>query len=726
VSAAREAPPSPERRRPLELWGGVECTVNRVGDRYFDQLAMSGHRDRLDDLDAIASLGVTHVRYPVLWELTAPSADRPIDWSWAHARLERLRELGLKPIVGFVHHGSGPPDTHLLDSKFANGVARYAAEFARRFPWVDAYTPINEPLTTARFSALYGHWYPHAADDRSFVRALLNQLAATRAAMRAVRAVNPSARLVQTEDFGRIGATSAVAYQAEFENERRWLTWDLLSGRVDHAHALRAYLEHNGASALELDGWIAEPCAPDVLGVNHYVTSNRFLHERHELFPAHCRGTNGRQEYADVEEVRVPGHTPAPFRSLLMEVWQRYGRPLAVTEAHIGCTREEQMRWLQEIWSESAAARADGADVLAVTAWALFGSFNWETLVTRDTGHYEPGAFDVRVGAPRPTAIARLLRALPDERHADEHLSRAPGWWRRKAGSQPLDRGGAREPRRRELLIVGAGTLGTAFARVCERRGLAFRLCARRDLDICDEQSLAGALADIRPWGVVNAAGYVRVDDAEHDQERCFRDNSVGPRLVAAACASRGLPLVTYSSDLVFDGEQESPYAERDAVGPLNVYGASKAQAERWVLRAHEDALVIRTSAFFGPWDDYNFVTQVLARLAAGEEVAAIGDLFVSPTYVPHLVDASLDLLIDRAKGIWHLANQGASNWAELALRSATLAGVSTRRLKTVSCSDAMLAARRPRNSALSSERGCLLPTLDHALEEFVGATRSH
>src|SRR5436853_936840 len=157
---------------PLELWAGIECTVNRVGDCYFDQLERNGHSTRISDLDLIAELGVRAVRYPVLWERTAPEGVDKADWSWADARLARLRELGIKPIVGLLHHGSGPRHTSLLDPAFATQFADYARAVGERFEWVENYTPINEPLTTARFSGLYGHWYPHGRDGLIFAQAL--------------------------------------------------------------------------------------------------------------------------------------------------------------------------------------------------------------------------------------------------------------------------------------------------------------------------------------------------------------------------------------------------------------------------------------------------------------------------------------------------------------------------------------------------------------------------
>src|SRR5688572_31176868 len=102
-----------ERKITMELWAGVECTVNRVGDRYFDQLIKNGHDRRLEDLSRFADLGITALRYPVLWERTAPDGLRSARWDWADERLERLRALGIRPIVGLLHHGSGPKSTRL-------------------------------------------------------------------------------------------------------------------------------------------------------------------------------------------------------------------------------------------------------------------------------------------------------------------------------------------------------------------------------------------------------------------------------------------------------------------------------------------------------------------------------------------------------------------------------------------------------------------------------------
>jgi len=229
-------------------------------------------------------------------------------------------------------------------------------------------------------------------------------------------------------------------------------------------------------------------------------------------------------------------------------------------------------------------------------------------------------------------------------------------------------------------------------------------------------------LARHAPWAVVNAAGYVRVDDAEEERDRCRRENVTGAAVLAEACAGRRIQLLSFSSDLVFDGAKDSPYVESDGPRPLNVYGASKAEAEAVILDRCPEALVVRTSAFFGPWDAYNFVTATLRALREGKRVPVVSDVTISATYVPDLVDASLDLLIDGESGLWHLSNPGPVTWLALAERAMDVAGVSSGRIEPRRLDEMGLRAARPRYCALGSERGQLLPPLDDALRRYVAA----
>lgn len=725
---------------PLELWAGLECTLNRVGDRQHDQLALTGHYDREEDLDLLASLGIRTIRYPILWERIERGVPDDEAWAFTDRRMSQLRALGIDPIVGLVHHGSGPLDTNLLDPRFAERLAAFAARVADRYPWVRRFTPVNEPLTTARFAGLYGVWYPHERSPGAMLRVLLTQIRATRLSMAAIRAVRADAQLVQTEDLGKTHATRTLAYQAAFENERRWLTFDMLAGRFGRGHPLRDYAHWAGISDDEIDDAIGDGCSPDLLGINHYVTSERWLDDRLDSYPAHTHGGNHRHRYADVEAVRaLPDGTAGP-RALLGEAWDRYRLPIAVTEAHIGCTREQQLRWLDEVWHSALDARASGADVRAVTAWAAFGARDWSSLVTELRGDYEPGLFDVRAPKPRRTALARMAHALATSGRFEHPALGGPGWWQQPQriayrvadGSDSAFDAAAPHPgpaRRvrpvqgapRPVLVAGAGgTLGSAFARICTERGLAVRALHRRELDITDRAAVDRALDETRAWAIVNAAGWVRVDEAERDPAGCYAANVAGAATLAAACAEHDVRLLTFSSDLVFDGAKAGPYVESDAPSPLGSYGRSKAEAESRVRALLPSALVVRTAAFFGARDDWNFVVCTLRSIRAGEPVDAADDLVVSPTFVPDLVNAALDLLIDGEHGLWHLANEGATTWADLARDVARLAGCDESLVRGRPSSELGFTAPRPCNTALASERGSLMPSLARSVERCV------
>jgi dTDP-4-dehydrorhamnose reductase len=717
----------------LELWAGIECTCNRVGNTYMDQLSRNGHALREDDLSLFADLGIKAIRYPVLWERTAPRGVNTADWSWADARLARLKQLRVRPIVGLVHHGSGPENTQIDSPSFSSGIKEYAAAVARRYPWIDYYTPVNEPLTTARFSCLYGHWYPHRRDDLSFAQALLNQCKATVLAIREIRKINPGAKLVQTEDLGKTYSTPALAYQADFENERRWVTFDLLCGQLTADKPMWHFLRSVGIDRGELDWFIDNPCPPYIMGLNHYVIGERLIDERIDRYPSWTHGGNGLHNYADVEAVRVLAEGIAGWVGLMREAWNRFNLPLAMTEVHLNCHREAQLAWLLEAWQAAEQLRAEDVDVRAVTAWSLLGSYNWSTLVTCDVGDYESGVFDVGNGRPRPTAIAQLMLTLArgDRRvHPAVHES---GWWRRPtrllykpasvAVSHTRDQPNTEQKTGPPLLIAGGnGTLGQAFVQACQQRELTHIVTTRQDLDVTDGTSIQRSIAKYRPWAIVNATGYVRVDQAEEEAEQCHRTNTRGAVNLAETCNYFDVQLITFSSDLVFSGEQQVPYVEADSVAPLNVYGHSKVAAERDVLAAFPRALVIRTSAFFGPWDRYNFLAATLARLERRIPVRAAEDWLVSPTYLPDLVNRCLDLLIDNATGIWHLANEGTTSWADFARQAAVVSGLDSSCVRGCRGASLGLPARRPTFSVLGSQRGRLLPPLEDGVRRFCEA----
>lgn len=692
----------------LEVWGGVECTVARVGDDVRDQLAETGHDRREDDLDRVAALGIRTLRYPILWERVAPDRPDERDWRWTDRRFGRLRELGIAPIAGLLHHGSGPRYTSLVDPAMPQLLAQHAGAVAARYPWIVHYTPVNEPLTTARFSGLYGHWYPHGRDQKAFLRALVNQCQAVILAMRAIRRHQPAARLVQTEDLGKAFATPLLQAQADYENSRRWLSLDLLCGRVDQHHPWHATMLSAGITAAELELLASGEGTPEIIGINHYLTSERYLDEAVGGYPQHHWNTDSSLHYADVEAVRIPdldGQLGPKAR--LLEAWQRYGLPLAVTEAHHGATREEQLRWLREVWQAGGELRTAGVDIRAITVWALFGLVDWSSLLTRRNGHYEPGPFDARGERPRATALGKAAAELVRNGQISHPACEGQGWWRRAgrvygpASSRPPT-----PPSGRTILIAGGqAPLARAVARLVEQRGHAHARLPPAAIAAASPAELVQTPDTGRPWAVIDV-GELRW--ADHEGQAPATDRTA----LAAYCAEHGLAYLAFFSDRVFDGTLARGHVESDPTTAFCRRGTMEAAAERRLQAAHPQALLIRAGTPFGPWERTGFAHWVLHRARSGRPTLASRSHGLTPSYLPDLVHTALDLLIDGEQGIWHLANAGSLSWYEFADRLLDAAGLGRTTLHATDLPSA--------NARLATERGQLLAPVGAAIGRFV------
>jgi dTDP-4-dehydrorhamnose reductase len=729
--------------RPLELWGGHECSLIRTHDSYTDQTVLQGHEHRLGDLHLFAELGLKVLRYPVLWERVSPGDPDERDWRWSDERLRELKRIGIRPLVGLTHHGSGPRHTNLLDEGFAPGLAAHARAVAERYPWVEEWNPVNEPLTTARFSALYGVWYPHhRRDEAGFWLALINQVNAVRLSMKEVRAVNPAARLIQTDDLGFTHATPQMAEQAEFENHRRWASWDLLFGRVVPGHPLWARIAGHGHHR-RLAEIADDPCPPDMIGANYYVAGERLIDHRPENYPGMV-GMDGPGDYANADAARSVERPLLGIEALLDQLWERYRCPIGITETHNVGTRDEQMRWFLEIWRSAETLRGRGVRVEAIAAWSLLGAFDWKTLGVEKKDRYECGIFDLVSGEPRPTALVAMLRALAAGEPPPRNVALAsPGWWRRevrfkhdtegrdlKAVGTLVELPGhipqspAPTIDSAPILITGAtGLLGREFARACERRALPHVLTDRAALNLEDRVSIDEAIRKHRPASVINAAGWSSIDGAEAHPDRCFAANALGPENLGRACRMAEIPLVHISSDMVFGGDKGAPYLEWDETCPVNTYGRSKAEGERRVLSTGADVLLVRSATFFSPHNANNFAISLLRELQNGKSPSAVADRFMSPTYLPDLVDAVLDLLIDGEVGIWHLANSDRTSWAELSRLLAETAGYDPDAIVEVTA-ETRWTARRPVDVTLGSVRGCQLSEVEPAVQRFANDTR--
>lgn len=288
------------------------------------------------------------------------------------------------------------------------------------------------------------------------------------------------------------------------------------------------------------------------------------------------------------------------------------------------------------------------------------------------------------------------------------------------------------------VLIVGAGG---QLARTLLATAPAGTECVGRshaDLDIADAGALASTLHTAQPTLVINGSAYNWVDKAEGEgMEEALRVNALGVGRLAAACRSANVPLVHFSTDLVFDGAQRTLYLEDAPAHPLGVYGASKLAGEHLTLAANPRNLVIRVCRLFGPAPAGriaqkpvgNFPLLMLHLARTQGRVRVVNDQVGSPSYLPDVARGVWELLASEwvqngHGGLFHLSNAGEVSFADYAREIFHLAGVDCT-IDAVSSAEYGAAARRPLYSTLSNARaqGVGVMPLRHwrdALTEFL------
>ena len=272
------------------------------------------------------------------------------------------------------------------------------------------------------------------------------------------------------------------------------------------------------------------------------------------------------------------------------------------------------------------------------------------------------------------------------------------------------------------IVVTGAGgDLGRAFlARAPGHHDvLTFD---REALDVGDHDAVRQSVEPLRADVILNFAAYTRVDENESDQARAFRDNALGPQHLALAARASGAVLLHVSTDYVFDGEKGAPYDETDAPAPLSVYGRAKLAGERFVQQIAPESFVVRVGYVYGGGNDY--LTRAVGALVAGEAVGGLADRWGSPTFVGHLAERILPLVLTGRFGLYHLGGPQPASWFEVLRRVHELTG-SAGSVEPQRAADLGLPAPRPVYSALTSVFTPHLgidpmPPLDEGLKDFV------
>ncbi len=252
------------------------------------------------------------------------------------------------------------------------------------------------------------------------------------------------------------------------------------------------------------------------------------------------------------------------------------------------------------------------------------------------------------------------------------------------------------------------------------------------ELDVTDADAVGRVVRGARPDVVVNASAWNDVDGAETLGAAAFAVNALGPLHLARAASDAAALVVHVSTDFVFDGAQQAPYAEHDCPRPLSVYGASKLAGEHLVIASGCPYLIVRTSALFGRGGSRakggSFPDRILERataLAPGEPLRVVSDQVCSPTYAPDLADALVRLVGKGARGLYHVTNQGSCTWYAFAQEALRVARVDVP-IVEARARDIGSRARRPGHAILSKERfeALGLPPLRpwaEALAEYLG-----
>lgn len=358
---------------------GIECSYPTLQNGHWrvDEMEMCGHyRHWRRDLELTKEIGITYLRYGPPLHLIYQGPDK-YDWSFMDQVAAAMQQLGIAPIIDFCHFGLPAWLENFQNPKVPEALGAYAGAFAKRYPWIGHYTPINEMYVCARLSALEGLWNEQRTDERSFVTAARHLAKAAVLVIEAVLKERPDAIFVNNESsefYQPCCPNPEIEHIADFENQRRFIPLDLLYSNPVRDD-VRGYLFDNGMPQDEYE-WFMKRKVPDrtILGVDYYDWNEKVINR--------------------------DGHAESlgelfGWYVITSQYYRRYKRMVMHTETNSRDPYEAPM-WLWRQWHNVELIRAAGVPVVGFTWYSLTDQIDWDNAISKPIGNVTPvGLFDL-------------------------------------------------------------------------------------------------------------------------------------------------------------------------------------------------------------------------------------------------------------------------------------------------------------------------------------------
>ncbi|MCU1330946.1 MAG: family 1 glycosylhydrolase [Bryobacterales bacterium] len=329
-----------------------------------DELQKTRHYDRWrDDFRILQELGINCLRYGPPYHLTHLGPGR-YDWTFADETVQALRHQHVEVIADLLHFGLPDWMGNFQNPDLVPLFVEYAAAFARRYPWIRFYTPVNEIFIAATFSAQFGWWNECLKSDQAFVNALRHLCEANVRAMHAILEIHPGAIFIQSESSQYFHPENPDCEDAARRyNEKRFLALDLTYGK--HLNAtVYEYLLDNGMTRAQYHWFLQNHLRSRCIMGNDYYANNENL--------VHADGSIS--ESGEVFGYYVITH----------QYFARYGLPVMHTETN--CSEPDAVRWLYKEWANVHQLKKDGVPLVGFTWYSLQDQVDWDTGLRENNG----------------------------------------------------------------------------------------------------------------------------------------------------------------------------------------------------------------------------------------------------------------------------------------------------------------------------------------------------